>query len=72
MTEEQNTLRKAIRNAERERAKARRRRDIIASAHLDGDERATLAIIAAATLAVVRAEREVSEAKHALMSTIRP
>lgn len=71
MTTEQIILKRALRKAEQLRAKARRQRDIVAAMHIDGDARATLELVAAATLAATRADRGVSEARSAFLATIR-
>lgn len=71
MTANQIILNRALRKAEQVRAKARRQRDIIAAMHIDGDARATLELVAAATLAATRADRAVSEARSALIATVR-
>ena len=61
----------ALRKACRERAKANRQRDMIASAYLEGGySGATLEIVAHATLRAVRAENAVRTARNAYLSTI--
>lgn len=61
---------KALRQRERDRALARKRRDLLAEMLDEGDPRATLEIVGRAALAAIRAEKSVSVAREKFLSFI--
>lgn len=73
MNTQQTILKKALNAAIRARAKANKRRDMIAAVYLEGGfSNATLEIVAHATLHAAKAENAVRIARNAFLSTILP
>lgn len=72
-TDQNDTLTSALsslRRAQRARAAANRRRDLVAEAAFDGDPAATTELVAAATLAAVRANRAVQHVRGIVNSIL--